>query len=391
MSEDVQHSRPKGWKAFQVNYDYVFSQSDRTCCYALTQQQTAALLSMTEYLYWKTRWVSAADDVNQNFVTQFAENLERNLMGGCCGEDNIPIQYRYTPDGVLERSLNGGGTWMDAAIYDPRNYSPVFPPVPGDDGADKKCIAATGAAALLKEQVGDQLTDDMSRYTLGQLIKDWVGTMLESSNPFQALVTVITNQVFALVISVLRPALTDTVYDLFKCALYCHMADDASFDQAAWQAVRSDITSLIGGIAGLFLEHLVFLLGAGGLTNLARAGGATEGDCSSCCPDCSTSWIAIPDAGIGLLVGRGDGYVDIEAQFPGGEYYATAYTGDIDVCCKFDHYEVISGTMNDTNQLWKECGSNDASVGPLFGDHCIWTLQFASSMPFTIRMFFVPC
>jgi hypothetical protein len=63
------------------------------------------------------------------------------------------------------------------------------------------------------------------------------------------------------------------------------MANDASFNDAQWSDVRSDITSLIGGIAGVFLEHLVYLLGTGGLTNLARSGGASSGDCSTC-PSC---------------------------------------------------------------------------------------------------------
>lgn len=291
MSEDVQHSQPRGWKAFQANYDYVFSLSDRLCCVALSQQQIAALLSQVEYLYWPSRWVKADGDVDADFVTQFTEDLERNLMTPCC-DDNLPIQWRYTSDGVLQQSTNGGGTWVDAPLYDPRVYSPQFPPLPGDDGTDKKCAAATGAVALIKEQVGDQLTDDMSRYTLSQLISDWTNTVINSGgNIFQALATVVTNQIFALVIATLRPALTDDVYHTLQCILYCDMADDATFNNAQWATVRSDILSQITGIAGVFLEHLVYLLGTGGLTNLARSGAATSGDCSDCdCGLCGEDW-----------------------------------------------------------------------------------------------------
>jgi len=307
--------------------------------------------------------------------------------------DCPPPLYRYDTDGNLERSTDGGTTWTPAPEYDPRKYSPQFPPMTGDDGTDKKCLAATGAAALLKEQVGDQLTDGMSRYTLSQLITDWVKTMIESSNPFQALVTVISNQIFALVIATLRPALTDTVYDTFKCILYCRMAPDASFNDARWAGVRSDITAQIGGIAGIFLEHLVYLLGTGGLTNLVRAGGAAPGDadCSTCgeC-DCSVHWDAQPGAP-GILVGRGEGYVDIEAVLSGSVYYATAWTGSNSVCCKWDGYEILSGTITDSNQSWAECGSGSISSGPLFGDHCLWILQYSSSVPFTVRMNFLPC
>ena len=195
MAEDGYNSRRKGWKAFQVNYDDVFTRSDRMCSVCLNEQQIVALLAMTEYLAWPTRWVSSEIEPDRAIVAQFAENLERQLIMACC-DDNMPIQYRYSPEGMLERSTNGGANWSDAPQYDPRIYSPQFPPIPGADDNDKKCAAAAGAAALIKEQVGDQLTDDMSRYTLSQLITDWVRTMIDTSNPLQALLTVIVNQIF---------------------------------------------------------------------------------------------------------------------------------------------------------------------------------------------------
>jgi len=283
--QDDRGSRKKAWKAFQANYDDVFALSDRLCSYCLSDQMVQAMLTMTEYLKWPTRWVAAAGDIDPEQIQLFASQMEYRLMNGCC-DDQLPIQWRYTADGTLQQSMNGGGTWTDAPLYDPRVYSSTFPPVSGEDGDDKKCVAASGMVALIKEQIGDQLTDDMTRYTLGQLITDWVTTMLQRSNPFDAIITVITNQIFALVIAVLRPALTDDVYEQLKCIFYCHIADDASFDTVGWQAVRADITSKIGGIAGLFFEHLVYLLGEKGLTNLGRAGGATEGTCDCSCGDC---------------------------------------------------------------------------------------------------------
>lgn len=304
MSSDQVWKNKKGWKAIQADYDYIFSLRERECCYSLSDQEVAALLAMTEYLKWTTRWVKSEGEIDLDIITTFADKLERNLMAGCC-DDNIPIQYRYTSGGVLQRSLNGGGSWTDAPEYDPRVYSPQFPPLTGDDSDGKKCVAATGAAALIKEQVGDQLTDDMSRYTLSQLIGDWVHTMIDTSNPLQALATVITNQIFALIIATLRPALTDDVYEKLKCAFYANIASDATFNDAQWAQVRSDITSKIGGIAGIFLEHLVYLLGTGGLTNLARAGGASSGDCSGCgggCPDL-LDWhvVASGDGSTGII------------------------------------------------------------------------------------------
>lgn len=283
MSEFTVNER-RNWKAQVFPYDHFIPDESQECLYCLTDKQAEILRGIIEPLGWKTRWWSDDDTpIDKNEIEAFRDDLIRRLMMSCCG-DEVPVRYRYTDGGVLQRSEDGGSTWTDAPDYDPRNYSPQFPPMSGTDGPDKRCLAATGAADLIKQQVGDQLTDDMSRYTLSQLITDWLKTYIETSNPLQALLTVIANQIFALVIAVLRPALTDTVYSTLKCILYCHIGNDASFNDAQWQAVRDDITSQIGGIAGVFLEHLVYLLGAGGLTNVARAGGASSGDCSAC--DC---------------------------------------------------------------------------------------------------------
>jgi hypothetical protein len=343
MSEDAGTDRKKKWKAFQANYDFVFAQSDRVCMYCLSDQQIAALLSMTEYLKWPSRWIKTAGAIDPQTILKFTDEMERRLMSGCC-DDNLPIQYRYSSAGELERSFNSGNTWTPAPEYDPRNYSPQFPPAAGDDGDDKKCIAATGAADLIKEQIGEQLTDDMTRYTLKQLVEDWVGTMIESSNPFQALVTVITNQIFALVIATLRPALTEAVYETLKCIFYCHMADDATVNNAQWDEIRSEITNQIGGIAGIFLEHLVFLLGAGGTTNLIRAGGAAAGDCSDCdeCADVPLVWfqngaLATPQP----ITPDEDGIYTVTCDV----FYSNGYYGNI-------QFQEIAGTPN-----WDTCNA----------------------------------
>lgn len=373
MNFDQQSGDRRSWKGVQVDYDTIFSMSDRKCSYCLTEQQVTAILGIVDTFAWHTRWFSDSTEIDRQKIADFAADLERNLMGGCC-DDNMPIQYRYSSTGELEWSLNGGQNWTPAPQYDPRVYSPTFPPMTGDDGSDKKCIAATGAALLVKEQVGDQLTDDMSRYTLGQLITDWVKTMLQTSNPFEALLTVITNQIFALVIATLRPALTDTVYDTFKCILYCRMAEDASFNTAQWQDVRSDITDQIGGIAGLFLEHLVYLLGEKGLTNLARSGAATEGDCSECTEcaelrlwqwDLTTDPVEIfPDElGVWTAVSNApfSGFYNIAI------IASAVYTEDFTPC--FQDISVMSETGLENFTSQQRC--NDGVYDPLA--HCLYS------------------
>lgn len=271
--------------------------------------------------------------------------IDWSTMSCCC--DQTPVRYRYTSEGVLQQSTDNGVTWTDAPDYDPRNYSPQFPPMSGEDGQDKKCLAATGAANLIKEQVADQLTDGMSRYTLDQLITDWVTTYIETSNPFAALLTVVTNQIFALVIATLRPALTSAVFETLKCILYCNIGDDATFNQGQWEAVRSDITDQIGGIAGVFLEHLVYLLGVVGLTNVARASGASSGDCAECppCnPFCGSDWVKTDDRLADLVYDSENQTISGDATNLFGNYYFSAnvpYPG----CCTM-YVQIDSGSID---------------------------------------------
>mgnify|MGYP001093502681 CR=1 FL=1 len=284
MTEGEKPSYKRHWKTDLFAYDHYIPDTSRECSYCLTDKQVEIILGMVEPVGWKTRWQSVSGaEIDVQEIEQFRNEIIRRLMMTCCGNES-PTRYRYTDSGVLQQSTDDGATWTDAPNYDPRNYSPQFPPLTGDDGPNKRCLASRGMAQLVKEQVANNLTDDMTRYTLGQLITDWVKTYIETSNPFEALLTVIVNQIFALVIAVLRPALTDEVFDTLQCIFYKRMAADATYDNARWENVRADILSQITGVAGVFLEHLVYLLGVAGLTNLARANGYTgiNDDCSAC-------------------------------------------------------------------------------------------------------------
>lgn len=295
-NNDPKGRQKKGWKAFQADYDFVFAQSDRGCTYCLTLQQTAALLAMTEYLSWPTRWVSEVGEIDRDLIASFTDGLERALMAGCC-DDNMPIQYRWLADGTLQRSLNGGGTWVDAPEFDPRNNSPQSPPLPDDETDQVRCDMAASVAEAIKEQVGEQLTDDMSRYTLDELLQDWVTTYINFWDPFTAIVTIAANQIFALVIAALRAALTDAVYDDLKCLVLESMPADGLWTPAAAETLRASVSAGISGIAGQFLQHLIFLMGAVGLTNLSRSGFVTGADCDDCSDTCWDGWEPIIPTG----------------------------------------------------------------------------------------------
>lgn len=360
-------------------------------------QVFTGLLAIPSYWFnWQRDNLRSGKELAQHW-TKLYDNIDWSNMSCCC--DTIPVQYRYTESGVMEKSIDGGVTWLPSPEDDSRNNSTRYPPLTGADGDDKKCLAAESMVMLIKEQVGDQLTDDMSRYTLDQLVKDWVGTMIETSNPFEALIRVITNQIFALVISALRSALTTEVYDQLKCILYCGMNDDASFDNAAWEAAREEVLSQITGIPGVFLEHLLFLLGVVGTTNLARSGAATSSDCSAC--DCgypavyyaegAAVNIVLPDEGT-------DNVYTIEAWNGGsGVWYWYQFFQNIVTSPtppwlggKYTSIELLSGSYANRGTYNKDTGVTTAGHWPS-PDECPGGIYAEGNEPFTIRIIVDKC
>lgn len=370
------NSRDKaGWKAVQLDYELVMSQSDRGCSYCLTDQQVTALLGMTEYLAWPTRWRRAAGDLDRDELEAFASGVEDALMSGCC-DDNLPIQYRWLPDGTLQRSLNGGGAWVDAPEFDPRINSPQSPPLPDDLSDQVRCDMAASVAAAIEEQVGNQLTDEMSRYTLDELLQDWVTTYINFWDPFTALVRIAANQIFALVISALRAALTSEVYEQLKCLILDHMPVEGLWTAATAESLRAAVSAEIGGIAGQFLQHLIFLMGAVGLTNLSRSGFVAGADCSECePPTCSSSFNIFCD--VGSIVDITDEYLEVEcaANPLTGGYGVALSTGNPDYCCYVVQVTNAAGTPISPLSAYRACGEPVPECGEAFGHANVYCQQ----------------
>lgn len=383
MSEDGRGTNRRAWKAFQVEYDEVMRRSDRLCCYCLSDQQIAVLLSMATYVSWPSRWVSDSITISSDFTQEFSSKLEKQLMSGCADE-NTPIQYRYSVTGILQRSFNGGVSWSDCPEYDTRNYSVQFPPMSGDDDATKRCLAAAGAVALIKEQVGDQLTDGMSRTSLENLIKSWVTTFLQTSNVFVALVTVITNLVFGLVIATLRSALTTEAYTALECVLYCNIGDDVTLSDAQYDAIKAGIASDVAGVAGLFFGHLVYLLGKRGIENLLRAGGVATATCDcGCGGECALGFYVDQ----GTLISNDGSTIVVSSGFSSGEYVVGIARSAYGVCCGYQGHSVVDGSITGF-QTWVTCADDVSHFGTIPSGTNVYYLVFASSNPFTVSVIF---
>jgi len=141
------------------------------------------------------------------------------------------------------------------------------------------------------------------------------------------------------------------------------MLSDKSFNTAKWEAVRSDIFDQISGIAGVFLEHLVYLLGAGGLTNLARSEAGV--DDSACCPECSADvWSStiLEGVPIGSIISVGSNYVIVQSvahpSYGGLIGEIGINTPSADTCCQIIDIEFITGEpYADMIKYHVECGN----------------------------------
>lgn len=309
----------------------------------------------------------------------------------CCG-DETPIQYRYDESGDLEMSDDGGMTWRPSPERDPRVNSPTFP-VPTGDQADK-CVASDAGVNSIIVDVFNELAGDMSKADLDNLIHTWVNTFINTANPIQALFAVVINIIFGLGITLLIAALTTEVWDKLRCCFLDNMADDFSFDHDQWEAVRDCITTDIGGIAGIFLEHLIYLIGPKGLTNICRSAlGSPTADCGYCdeCGTLTAYWPGNPDK-ITHLSGCTWRF---ESVPEGGNHAVYAWvdnaTGTYDAT-KCGHVNSWSlSPFSGADQWYNDCTTGTLHPHTNPTGHCVSQLYFVDSAPFYVDVDFAPC
>jgi hypothetical protein len=342
------------WKGIQLDYDRLVLDQDFApdCCYCLTDSQAKALIAVIDDFRYATRWYTSSD-IDRTMTNQYVNDIQRRLMMPCgCGETGVI--YRWGTDGELERSNDGGDTWSGAPNQDPRNTSPLFPP-PMGEMADKCPAADNGVTAIIVE-VFEALTPEMTKDDVDSLIRTWIQKYIDTSNPILALITVMVNLIFGLIIDTLITALTTDVWNQLRCCMNDTMLDDFSYDHDSWEALRDCILENISGIAGIFLEHLIYLLGTAGTTNIIRSGlGTTSADC-----DCRDF--------VRIFVSTGGG---TETSWDGEWLYASpVHDGDhytlfvqrtdpavgfsIDDCAMFE-FELLTGTIDIPNSAMKLC------------------------------------
>jgi hypothetical protein len=345
------------WKEGQLSYkDHITHPSEvREDLYCLTLAQTEALIAVIENYRWLTRWLDD-DEAQLPFtdVEQFVNDTQRRLMMPC-GDDNIIIMFRWDADGNLEESKDGGLTYTPSPQKDPRRNSTIFPVPTGDQ--NDKCVAADSAVNSIIVDVFNEMTDAMTLGSLDELIRAWVSRYIQTANVLQALFAVAINIIFAIGSTAIIAALTTGVWNTLRCCFFNHMEDDLSFTNDGWLGLRDCITSDISGIAGIFLEHLIFLAGPVGCTNIMRAGiGSAD---ASCCGECDFDLWDFFDVDAGTTVTKSSSAWTIDSDVRGdGKYYVIILSDDDNTCC-----QVVLGAET----LWDQafyipCGTARAGI-----------------------------
>lgn len=281
------------------------------------------LTELSKWITWeKTGGTEAAQAARRWFdITECVQREIDCIMTngcGCGGSGGIgnPTNQRYTEEGHLEVSYDGGLTWEDGDAFDPRFNSPIYSPIPGVDGADKRCIGANSVVTFLKAEKTASSGVLGGAGGLAALVASVAIAVASTGVGIVAAVIIaimggILNVIAGLGQATFDGSFVGTFWDDVLCIIYCNLENDGTFTEAGWQATIGAIKSLSPYPANEWTSYIVKTLGLAGATNasLMQNIGTASCDGCNCDPECADeSWIVN-----GSLVAQGDGWIEIMA------------------------------------------------------------------------------
>lgn len=347
---------------------------------------------------------AARRQVNE-MITCFMESS----MGCGCNEPKVITNTRFLADGTMQVSYDGGMTWEDAPPgVDPRYSGGISPPIAGDNGDGKRCKAASSATEVIKDNQ-EQVANDAALWAgLTTMITALlallvflevltVGTLTPLILPFAAALLSAGQAAFV-------AAFNDDVWAIVQCAIYCNTTPDAApYTAADVVAIRAKIASQLTGVAALYIDYVLNLWGATGLTNASRVGFINDFDCSSCecTPGCHTdSWAIYANDGThGTDLQTGvDGtgpYIQLTANvLLSGHYYAILTLPNNAICCRWNSFAYVGSAPAGGGGFGTPCGSVSGAFqtfGTLPQDRCVWQAQVQATQPFVVKFYFGDC
>jgi len=272
------------YKAQLLDYDALLVASENSCSYCLTEREVQMLLAFVEYIAWKTRYINTETEIDHALIQAWSANLARKLMDGCCDDDKI---FRFTEDGTLQSSIDGGVTWQDDPQEDPRQTATQLQPLPGADGDEKRCQASANITAHIKETADRLIADAEAWSGITGLVAALVGMLIfigiiGSGGALTPLLIGLAGALLFAGSAAFDAAMTSTVWDDFNCIVYCNLNDDGTCTDAQLSQMVASAASEFAGIAHEFLARQLIILGRMGVINAGRTASGRTFDCSTC-------------------------------------------------------------------------------------------------------------
>lgn len=250
------------------------------------------LAELTMWFNWQ-RDDAKSGIIAAHYWRELYLKIDWSTMSCCCEQPLIKVNV----DGTVSVSTDGGVTYHTDNNADPRYTAPQFPPLTGDDGAEKKCKAANNVVQQLQDiQSGNAGIIGTTTTVLGMAAAAVALAVAVFAAP--ELIPFLISLFFELAAALLATSsstynalFTSDVWSHVLCTLYCHMNDDGSFTQSQFNAITADFDGFFTGNVALTFSSALRAWQLPGLNQSAKIVSTLNLDCSGCDCTCPTAYL----------------------------------------------------------------------------------------------------
>jgi hypothetical protein len=353
------------------------------------------LLAQPTYWFNWQRDEARSGKVLAQYWTKLFDQIDWSTMSCCCPTPLIIINA----DGSISVSTDGGVTYHPDNSADPRYTLPQPPPLPGDDGPDKKCAASNAIVRQMKDIQAGNAAQIGTATTLAAMAAATIAlAILVFFDP--ALIPFLIGLVFELAAMLLgttasayNALFTDDVWSWILCEFYCKMSEDGQIPADQFVNIQADFDTHFSGDVALTFSTMLNVWQLPGLNRAAKMATTDNLSCDGCCPSCTDLWQLRDDfpGDFGVITERTSTSITIETTIPiPSTYYIDINTGGVDDCCYMTSYEILASSAS-VGLAATNCGSSADPVITIATEGCFNRLQPQSSQPFTIKFNFSEC